>query len=117
MKADVYNDACPSREILTLIGGKWTALIICSLAKDTLRFGELRRMIGGISQQMLTQTLRSLERDGLVVRHVRDARPIRVEYELTPMGRELYGVLRPLTDWAEKKMRSIEKNRTRFDAA
>ncbi len=117
MKADVYADTCPSREILYRIGGKWTALIICSLSRGPLRFGELRRKIGGISQKMLTQTLRGLERDGLLRRHVRAERPIRVEYELTELGHGLYGVIEPLIDWAETQMNRIRRNRTRFDAA
>ncbi len=115
MKADVYNDACPSREILYRIGTKWTALIVCSLSDGPVRFVALRRQIGGISQKMLTQTLRQLERDGLVARTVRASRPIQVEYSLTPLGDELYEVLTPLLDWAERRMGTIGRRQESFD--
>src|SRR5947209_7351494 len=82
----VFNHRCGAQQVLERISDKWTALVIHALALRTLRYGELRRQIGGISQKMLTQTLRSLERDGLVRRQVYPTLPPRVEYSLTPLG-------------------------------
>lgn len=117
--AEVYNSAaCPSRLILERIADKWTTLIIGILAQsDRPRFNELRRMIGGISQKMLTQTLRDLERDGLVTRTIYPEIPPRVEYELTPLGRTLCGPLGSLTQWAHDHMDEVKKAQARFDAA
>jgi len=116
--ADVYNQAqCPSRLILDRIADKWTTLIIGILSQaEHRRFNELRRMIGGISQKMLTQTLRDLERDGLVKRTIYAEIPPRVEYELTPLGRTLCGPLGSLTQWAHDHMEEVKRAQTEFDA-
>jgi DNA-binding HxlR family transcriptional regulator len=116
--AEVYNTAgCPSRLILDRIADKWTTLIIGILAQSkNRRFNELRRMIGGISQKMLTQTLRDLERDGLVTRTIYPEIPPRVEYELTPLGRTLCGPLGSLTQWAHDHMDEVKGSQARFDA-
>ena len=116
-EADLYNVAdCPSRLILDRIADKWTTLIIGILAQsERRRFNELRRMIQGISQKMLTQTLRDLERDGLVKRTIHAEIPPRVEYELTPLGRTLCGPLGSLTQWAHDHMDEVKRAQTQFD--
>jgi DNA-binding HxlR family transcriptional regulator len=90
---NVYNELCPTRLVLHRIADKWTVMIVGRLATGTMRFGEIKREIGGISQKVLTQTLRGLERDGLVSRKVHPEIPPRVEYSLTSLGRTLVGVL------------------------
>ena len=116
--AEVYNQAaCPSRLILERIADKWTTLVIGILAQaERRRFSELRRMVGGISQKMLTQTLRDLERDGLVKRTIYAEIPPRVEYELTPLGRTLCGPLGSLTQWAHDHIDEVKNAQARFDA-
>jgi len=115
----VYSGACPARELLDRIADKWTTLIIGILtdAGGPVRFTELRRAIGGISQKMLTQTLRDLERDGLVTRVVFPVIPPRVEYELTPLGRTLEEPMRALSTWAEHHMGQVRDAQARFDAS
>jgi DNA-binding HxlR family transcriptional regulator len=116
--AAVYNQAaCPSRLILDRIADKWTTLIIGILAQAKhRRFNELRRMIGGISQKMLTQTLRDLERDGLVRRTIYAEIPPRVEYELTLLGHTLCGPLGSLTQWAHDHFEEVKKAQAQFDS-
>lgn len=114
--ASVLKPQCPSRVVLDRIADKWTALIIQVLANGTFRYGELRRNIGGISQKMLTQTLRSLERDGLVLRKAHDRMRPRVEYSLTRLGRTLIEPLRTLCRWSERHLAELEANRTRAAA-
>jgi len=109
----VMNAQCLSRVVLSRIADKWTALIIHVLATGTHRYAELRREIGGISQKMLTQTLRSLERDGLVSRKVHPVVPPKVEYALTPLGRTLIEPLRAICRWSEKHLSQLEANRAR----
>jgi DNA-binding HxlR family transcriptional regulator len=104
---DVYDARCPSRTVLDRIGDKWTALIIGILAERPHRFGELRRRIDGISQKMLTQTLRSLERDGLVHRDAVATVPVTVTYSLTPTGATLIEPLAAVRDWAEAHIEVI----------
>ena len=111
--ASVLKPQCPSRVVLDRIADKWTALIIQVLANGTQRYGELRRSIGGISQKMLTQTLRSLERDGLVLRKAHNGPQPRVEYSLTRLGRTLIEPLRTLCRWSERHLAELEANRTR----
>ena len=114
---DPFDPDCPTRQILDRIAGKWTVLIIVALEPRAKRFGELRREVGGISQKMLTQTLRSLERDGLVLRRVKPSSPVSVEYELTQLGRSLVPVLVGLTDWAVAAVPEIEGARSRFGSS
>ena len=111
---DPFDPDCPTRHILDRIAGKWTVLIVVALEPRAKRFGELRREVGGISQKMLTQTLRSLERDGLVLRRVKPSSPVTVEYELTQLGRSLVPVLVGLTDWAVAAIPEIEGARSRY---
>jgi DNA-binding HxlR family transcriptional regulator len=107
----VLNAGCPSRDLLARIGDKWTALVIRSLAGRTLRYNELQREVAGISQKMLTQTLRALEEDGLIVRKVYPVIPPMVEYSLTPLGRTLISPLHAICAWAENHLPGIEAHR------
>jgi DNA-binding HxlR family transcriptional regulator len=112
----VMDAQCPSRLVLDRIADKWTALIIQVLAHGTKRYAALQREIGGISQKMLTQTLRSLERDGLVQRKVYPVVPPKVEYALTPLGRTLIEPLHALCRWSEKHLPELQANRARAKA-
>jgi DNA-binding HxlR family transcriptional regulator len=113
----VMDAQCPSRLVLDRIADKWTALIIQVLANGTKRYAELQREIGGISQKMLTQTLRSLERDGLVQRKVHPVVPPKVEYSLTRLGRTLIEPLHGLCRWSEKHLAELQANRARAKAS
>lgn len=103
-------------DILARVGDKWTVLVVEILGRGPTRFSELRRLVGGISQKMLTTTLRQLERDGMVTRTVHATVPPRVDYELTPLGRELLVPVHALADWARANTGRIESARERFDA-
>lgn len=109
----VLNARCLSRLVLDRIADKWTALIIHVLSDGTHRYAELQRQIGGISQKMLTQTLRSLERDGLVRRTIFPVIPPRVDYALTPLGRTLIEPLQAICKWSEKHLSELEANRAK----
>lgn len=100
IQVDAHNDCRPVSEILNQIGGKWTVLIINRLSPGPLRFSEIKREIGGISQKVLTATLRELEMDGFVTRTVTPSIPPRVDYELTELGRDLQVPLQGLAEWA-----------------
>ena len=113
---NVYEGNCPARQILDLIADKWTTLIIGLLEREPMRFAALHRKIGGISQKMLTQTLRSLERDGLVDRKVYPVVPPKVEYSLSRLGRTLIEPLRGLCRWSEKHLAELQANRARAKA-
>ncbi len=113
---DVLSAQCPTREVLSRIGEKWTMLVITALAaEDVLRFAELRRRVQGVTQKMLTQTLRGLERDGLVSRHAKATVPVTVEYRLTPLGHSLADTVHVLREWAYTNINRIERARTRYD--
>jgi DNA-binding HxlR family transcriptional regulator len=101
--------------VLARVGDKWSVLIIMLLGDGTKRFNEIKRMVGGISQRMLTLTLRGLERDGLVKRTIYPTIPPRVEYELTPLGRSLWAAVGPLGSWAQGHVADIQKAQDRFD--
>jgi DNA-binding HxlR family transcriptional regulator len=101
--------------ILARVGDKWTVLIVVLLGDGPKRFNEIKRMVGGISQRMLTFTLRGLERDGLVTRTVFPTSPQRVEYELTKLGGSLWEAVEPLGLWARAHVREILASRERFD--
>jgi DNA-binding HxlR family transcriptional regulator len=113
---DAYLATCPSRQLLDLIGNKWVGLVLSALESGPRRHSELGRDIAGVSQKMLTQTLRELERDGLLTRTLTPSVPVRVDYELTPLGRDLQRVVHPLKDWAERNMDHILEARTRHTA-
>ena len=107
MKPDVFDANCDSRQVLALIADRWSMLVIYALSRDVRRHGELRRMIGGISQKMLTQTLRALERDGLVSRSVHDVVPPRVDYALTPLVRTLLDPLAAICRWSQSHLPQV----------
>jgi DNA-binding HxlR family transcriptional regulator len=102
-------------ELLGRIGDKWTVLIVVALSEEPHRFSALKRKVGGISQQMLALTLRTLERDGMVLRTVRDTAPPQVSYELTKLGRSLATTLAQLAAWSIDNMAEIEENRRAYD--
>lgn len=115
--ANVFDTNCPTRDVLDRVGDKWAVLILLLLAAETRRFNELRRLIGGISQKMLSQTLKSLERDGLVSRRAIATVPVTVEYSITPLGRTLHAAVEALRLWAESHIGEVQDNRRRYDAA
>lgn len=111
-RGDLFSPACPTRRLLDRIGTKWTSMVVRRLAEGgELRFGELRRRVPGVSQKMLSTTLRSLVLDGLVARRVEDAVPPRVHYRLTDLGLSLERPLAALRDWAEEHMGEIDRHR------
>ncbi|WP_306591978.1 helix-turn-helix domain-containing protein [Geothrix sp. 21YS21S-4] len=112
---NVLSAHCPTRHALDLIADKWTTLLIYLLARGKQRYGDLHRQVGGISQKMLTQTLRKLERDGLVTRHVYPEVPPRTEYELTKLGHTLIGPMGALCEWAGAHLAELEQARARYD--
>ncbi|HRO60053.1 MAG TPA: helix-turn-helix domain-containing protein [Burkholderiaceae bacterium] len=114
-RGDVYSASCPSRSVLEAIATKWALLIIPLLAERPVRNNELLRLIDGISQKMLTQTLRELERNGLVERIDHQTVPPHVEYRLTSTGRSLNRVLAPVDDWAEMHFPKLLLSRESFD--
>lgn len=116
MARHVPSEECPKiSRVLARIGEKWSVLIIIMLAQRPRRFSELKRAIGGVSQRMLTLSLRGLERDGLVKRTVFPVVPPRVEYELTPLGRSLYAPVSALGEWARSHLAEIDAAREAFD--
>ncbi|SDJ04329.1 transcriptional regulator, HxlR family [Frankineae bacterium MT45] len=114
--ADPYTADCPSRQVLDRIGDKWTVLIVLALNDGPRRYSELADHIERISQKMLTQTLRGLERDGMVTRTVYAAVPPRVDYELTPLGRSLLAPIWALEQWATVHMDEVIEARRAHDA-
>lgn len=112
---DILNEYCPSRKVLEVLGDKWTLLTLNAIARGINRHNALLREIGGISQKMLAQTLRNLERNGIVTRHVFPVVPPRVEYELTPLGRSLNGPVTALGKWAEENYAQVEEARKKYD--
>lgn len=120
---DAFLAACPSRKLLDRISDKWVTLVLAALGDCDdagepveLRFSELARRLAGISQKMLTQTLRTLERDGLISRRVTPSVPVRVDYALTPLGRSLQAVVEHLKSWAEANMDAVIAARQVYDA-
>lgn len=112
----VLAASCPSRTSLARIANKWTAMVVIALSDGQLRFGDLRTVVDGISAKVLTDTLRDLERDGLVARHAHAEVPPRVEYELTALGRTLHGPLLALGSWAEDHIEEVLAARETYDA-
>ncbi|HEY8482753.1 MAG TPA: helix-turn-helix domain-containing protein [Spirillospora sp.] len=109
-------ESCRAREVLDRVGDKWSLQVIAMLGEDTRRFNELKRDIDGISQRMLSVTLRGLERDGIVERTVYPVMPPRVEYSLTPLGKTLLDAVGALVAWAESHLAEIDAARARYDA-
>jgi DNA-binding HxlR family transcriptional regulator len=116
---DAFLAQCPSRQLLARISDKWVALVLAALGGEDepvpLRYSEIARRLSGVSQKMLTQTLRSLERDGLVTRTVTPTVPVTVTYELTALGLSLHGLMHSVKAWAESHMDEVLANRARFD--
>lgn len=110
------SERCPVRDVLDHIGSKWTALILLTLTERAHRFSELQRAIPDISKRMLTQTLRELERDGLLHRRVYPSKPPSVDYRLSPLGESIISPLTGLVTWAEIHHASIKQARSNFDA-
>ena len=110
-------DNCPVRQVLSKVTGKWQVLIVLALGEGTLRFGELKRTIGEITQRVLTENLRSLERDGYLTREVFPGPPVAVRYTLTDMGQELLPLLTALTAWADSRHSDVAQSRAVFDGA
>ncbi|WP_246136579.1 winged helix-turn-helix transcriptional regulator [Leekyejoonella antrihumi] len=117
LRGSPYRAGCPTRRILDRIGDRWTVLIVGALWDGSARFSELRRRIEGISQKMLTQTLRGLERDGLVRRTVYPEVPVRVEYTLTEAGRSLREPLRALEEWSITHLGDVSASQEAYDRA
>src|ERR1700744_6780251 len=116
MKANVYSAKCPTRQILDRIGDKWAVLILLLLRGEPMRFNALRRAIEGISQKMLAQVLRSLERDGLIKRRVIATVPVTVEYSMLSLGATLAAAVDPLRDWAEQNLKEVVAAQRRYDS-
>jgi DNA-binding HxlR family transcriptional regulator len=117
MKApNVYSADCPTRQILDRVGDKWAVLILLLLREQPMRFNQLRRTIEGISQKMLSQVLKSLERDGLIRRRAIATVPVTVEYSITPLGATLAAAVDPLRDWAERHLKEVLVAQRRYDA-
>lgn len=108
---------CPVRDVIDNIGGKWNTLMILALADGPMRFSALRRLIPDISQRMLTQTLRDLQRDGYIGREVFPTQPPSVEYSLTPLGQSFLVLVKGLVDWSVAHHDAIRAARTEYDAA
>ena len=113
---NIYSEDCPTRTVLDIVADKWTSLLIVALVPGTKRFQQLKREIGGITQKMLTQTLRSLERNGLVERRAYATVPPRVEYTLTRLGHTLSETLEALQDWSVAHVGEILQARKLMDA-
>ena len=113
---DVFLAECPSRQLLDRLSDKWVTLVMVALEGGPRRYSQLSRTIAGVSQKMLTQTLRTLERDGLVTRTVTASVPVTVTYELTGLGQSLQLVIHGLKDWAESNMGEVLAARSSYDA-
>jgi DNA-binding HxlR family transcriptional regulator len=115
LQANPFNANCPSQDILALIGGKWSMLLLCVLSEGPIRTGELARRAGGISQKMLTQTLRELVRHGIVRRRDFGEVPPRVEYSLTPLGESLSQLVRQIEAWVESNYSRMTRVARSYD--
>ena len=113
---DILSQACPSRTVLRHVVDRWTPLVVTVLADGPSRFGELRSRIGGVTPKVLTQTLRSMERDGLVTRTQLPGGPPRVDYELTDLGRSLQAPIGALRTWIQDNSAQILAHRESYDA-
>ncbi|WP_305783654.1 winged helix-turn-helix transcriptional regulator [Symbioplanes lichenis] len=114
---NAFAASCPSRRLLDTIGDKWVSLLIVALGlRGPLRYSELSSQLEGVSQKMLTQSLRRMERDGLVTRTLTPSMPVRVDYELTSLGRSLLVVMSQLKEWAELHMPEVDASRAAYDA-
>ena len=115
LRGDVYAPECTTRQLLDRVGDKWSVLILTKIGEEPKRFNEIKRIIGGISQKMLSQTLRSLERDGLILRTVEPSMPVTVSYGTTALGDELLSTLQALINWAETRMGAVTDAQKIYD--
>ena len=115
---EAYMHDCPAVALLSTISNRWVSLTMCTLGSHggAMRYSHVSREIPGVSQKMLTQTLRMLERDGMVKRTVTPSVPVRVDYELTQLGWGLYGLVSQVRDWAVEKVTAVEEARVDYDA-
>lgn len=116
VKGDIYDRNCPSRQVLDRIGDTWSVLVVVSLAGGPQRYTELAKRIDGVSPKMLTQTLRALERDGLISRTVHAVVPPRVDYALTKLGESLLDLVGALESWAQTHMEDVLAARSAYDS-
>jgi DNA-binding HxlR family transcriptional regulator len=116
-RGNLFDPDCPTRVVLDRIGDKWTVLVVAALATGTLRFTELRARVGAVAPKVLTQTLRALERDGVLTRTVFAQVPPRVEYQLTELGRSLAEPIAAISDWAEVHVGTVLAARDDYDAS
>lgn len=116
-KANPYDAACPTRLILDRIGDKWTVLLLGLLESGPVRFNQLRKRIEGLSQKVLSQTLKGLERDGLIHRKAYPTVPVTVEYSITPLGKTLTAIVHNLVTWAETHIEEVQTAQRRYDTA
>lgn len=114
---NVFDSNCPTRQVLDRVADKWTVLVVQRLSKGTLRFAQLKRTVDGISQKVLTNTLRGLERDGLVTRRIYASVPPKVEYSLTELGQSLCGLVEGICTWAETNIQRVQSARESYDKA
>ncbi|NGO13474.1 helix-turn-helix transcriptional regulator [Streptomyces sp. HC44] len=112
---DAFLKSCPTNQLLARISDKWASLVVAALSSGPMRYSDLGRKIAGVSPKMLTQTLRSLERDGIVGRTVTPSVPVRVDYELTPLGMNLSRLLVAVKDWAETHIEEVIEAREQYD--
>jgi DNA-binding HxlR family transcriptional regulator len=112
---DAFIRGCPTNQLLDRLSDKWVSLVVSALSTGPMRYSDLTRKIAGVSPKMLTQTLRALERDGILVRTVTPSVPVRVDYELTPLGHSLAALLTAVKDWAETHIDEVHEARERYD--
>ena len=112
---DVMNPKCPTQQVLDRVASKWTMLVILALGEQPQRYAQLQRRIGRVTKKVLTQTLRALERDGLLHRHVYDTVPVQTEYELSDRGRSLAAAVAVIRAWAYENVQGVQESRGAFD--
>ncbi|MFF1724961.1 winged helix-turn-helix transcriptional regulator [Streptomyces sviceus] len=114
---DAFIKGCPTNQLLDRLSDKWVSLVVAALSTGPMRYSDLSRKIAGVSPKMLTQTLRSLERDGILTRTVTPSVPVRVDYALTSLGSSLAGLLTAVKAWAETHIEEVHEARERYDAS
>ncbi|WP_369391091.1 winged helix-turn-helix transcriptional regulator [Streptomyces sp. CG1] len=112
---DAFLRECPTNQLLGRLSDKWVSLVVAALAAGPRRYSDIGRRIAGVSPKMLTQTLRTLERDGIITRTVTPSVPVRVDYALTPLGADLAGLLTAVKEWAETHFEEVRAARERYD--
>ena len=114
---DAFIKGCPTNQLLDRLSDKWVSLVVAALSTGPMRYSDLSRKIAGVSPKMLTQTLRTLERDGILTRTITPSVPVRVDYALTPLGSSLAGLLTAVKTWAETHIEEVHEARERYDTA